>query len=180
MNTYEPMWAKYYAPKLAAHEINQFRRAEMRGPSLLLSDIIQHQSFDPANRRYMAISNRKKVGGRNHFLRVELEDGRAAWEHQCLFTNALRMSFPWDDDFHHPSDRVQIAPHHIVTIEFDSPSLPFFKQQLSWFRFGKKPTDSPIGKFVRHLRAKYADFAGLNVTYSGNKSFHYHFVFETS
>nr|WP_313635182.1 hypothetical protein [Brevundimonas diminuta] len=180
MNNYEPMWAKYYAPKLSAREINQFRRAEMRGPSLLLTDIIQQQSFDPANRRYMAVANRKDVRGRNHFLRAELGDGRAEWELQCLFTNALQMSLPWDDDFRHPSNRVEIARHHILTIEFDSPSLPFFKQQLSWFRFEKKPTDSPIGKFVRYLRAKYADFAGLNVTYSGNKSFHYHFVVETS
>lgn len=180
MNTYEPMWAKYYAPKLSAREINQFRRAETRDPSLLLTDVIQPESFDPKTRRYMAVANRKGVRGRNHFQRVELEDGRAQWAHQCLFTNALRMAFPWDDDFHHPSDRVEITPHHIITIEFDSTSLQFFKQQLSWFRFEKKPTDSPIGKFVRHLRAKYADFAGLNVTYSGNKSFHYHFVVETS
>lgn len=180
MNTYEPMWAKYYAPKLSAREINQFRRAETRDPSLLLTDVIQPESFDPKTRRYMAVANRKGVRGRNHFQRVELEDGRAQWAHQCLFTNALRMAFPWDDDFHHPSDRVEIARHHILTIEFDSTSLPFFKQQLSWFRFGKKATDSPIGQFVRNLRAKYADVAGLNVTYSGNKSFHYHFIVETS
>lgn len=180
MNTYEPMWAKYYAPKLSAREINQFRRAEMRCPSLLLTDVIQTESFDPKTRRYMAVANRKEVRGRNHFLRAELGEGRAAWELQCLFTNALQMSFPWEDDFSHPSDRVEIARHHIITIEFDSMSLPFFKQQLSWFCFEKKPTDSPIGKFLRHLRGKYADVAGLNVTYSGNKSFHYHFVVETA
>lgn len=180
MNNYEPMWAKYYAPKLAAHEINQFRRAETQDTSLLLTDVIQPESFDPKTRRYMAVASRKKVWGRSHFLRAELEEGKAAWELQCLFTNALQMSFPWEDDFRHPSNRVEIAPHHILTIEFDSMSLPFFKQQLSWFRSEKKPTDSPIGKFVRHLRAKYADVAGLNVTYSGNKSFHYHFIVETS
>lgn len=180
MTIYEPIWAKYYAPKLSAREISQFRRAETRNPSLLLTDVIQPESFDPKTRRYMAVANRKKVGGRNHFLRAELEDGRAEWELQCLFTNALQMSFPWEGDFSHPSDRVEIAPHHILTIEFDSMSLAFFKQQLAWFRFGKKPTDSPIGKFVRHLRDKYADVAGLNVTYSGNKSFHYHFIVETS
>ena len=73
MNIYEPMWAKYYAPKLSAREINQFRRAEMRDPSLLLTEVIQPQSFDPANRRYMAVANRKKVNGRNHFLRAALE-----------------------------------------------------------------------------------------------------------
>lgn len=180
MNIYETMWAKYYAPKLAAHEINQFRRAETRDTSLLLTDVIQPESFDPKTRRYMAVANRKTVRGRSHFLRAELEEGRAAWELQCLFTNALQMSFPWEDDFRYPSDRVEIAQHHILTIEFDSTSLPFFKQQLSWFRSEKKPTDSPIGKFVRHLRGKYADVAGLNVTYSGNKSFHYHFVVETA
>jgi len=71
MNTYEPMWAKYYAPKLSAREINQFRRAEMRCPSLLLTDVIQTESFDPKTRRYMAVANRKEVRGRNHFLRVD-------------------------------------------------------------------------------------------------------------
>lgn len=180
MNVYEPLWAKYYAPKLSAREIAQFRRAELRDPSRLLTDIVQSQSFDPANQRYMAVANRKDVKGRSHFLRAELEDGRADWELQCLFTNALKMSLPWEDDFSHPSDRVEIARYHILTIEFDLTSLPFFKQQLSWFRFGKKATDSPIGQFVRNLRAKYADVAGLNVTYSGNKSFHYHFVIETA
>lgn len=180
MNIYEPVWAKYYASKLSAREINQFRRAEARDPSVLLTDVIKPQSFDPANHRYMAVANRKDVRGRNHFLRAELGEGRADWELQCLFTNALQMSLPWEDDFSRPSDRVKIARHHILTIEFDSMSLPFFKQQLGWFRFGKKPSDSPIGKFVGHLRAKYADVAGLNVTYSGNKSFHYHFIVETS
>lgn len=51
MTIYEPMWAKYYAPQLSAHETNQFRRAETRGPSLLLTDVIQPESFDPKTRR---------------------------------------------------------------------------------------------------------------------------------
>lgn len=177
---FETLWASHYAQKLTAHELNQFRRAETRGPSLLLTDVIKREFYDKAADRYMAVSDNKEVAGRSHFLCVDLKNGRADWEQQCLFTNALRISYPNEDEFNHPSHRVKISPHHILTLEFDSKSLAFFQQQLSWFRSARHPLDSPIGKLVRHLRTEFADFVGLNVTYSGNKSFHYHFVVETS
>jgi len=180
MNLFEPLWANYYAQKLTAHELNQFRQAEARGPSLLLTDVIKPESYQLDADRYMAVDHHKAVAGRSHHKRVELKYGRADWEYQCLFTNALRIASPSSEDFPHPSRRVVIGPHHILTMEFDSKCLTFFKQQLSWFRSARHPLDSPIGKLVRHLRAEYADFRGLNVTYSGNKSFHFHFVVETS
>ncbi|WP_433952020.1 hypothetical protein [Brevundimonas diminuta] len=180
MNLFEPMWAKYYAPKLTKHELNQFKKAEARGASLLLTNIIQKQSYDADAGRYIAVDYEKAVEGRSHFTSVNLKHGQASWEHQCFFTNALRIAHRNDHDFRHPSERVVIGPHHVLTFEFDSKNIAFFQHQLSWFRSSRKPLDSPIGKLVGHLRFRYADFVGLNVTYSGNKSFHYHFVIATS
>ena len=147
---------------------------------MLLTHLIQKESYDQGAGRYMAVNDHTAVAGRSHFGCVELKYGRAAWEHQCFFTNTLRIASPGSADFTLPSERVVVGPHHILTFEFDTKSAAFFQQQLSWFRSPHKPLDSPIGKLVRHLGAEYSDFVGLNVTYSGNKSFHYHFVVETS
>ena len=50
MNHFEPLWAKYYAQHLTKTEIGQLRRSEAAAPSILLTEIIQKQGFDSANR----------------------------------------------------------------------------------------------------------------------------------
>lgn len=181
MNQFESIWAKYYAPHLTKTEVNQLRRAEGGSQSLLLTHIIQKQGFDPRSRTYMPVAHTKSVSGRNHFAVADLIEGHSAdWDQHCLFANALRIATPEDEDFNTPSARVTVAPYHILTIEFDAANVGFFKQQLGWLRSSRNPLDSVIGKFVSHLRGKYADVAGVTVVYSGHKSFHFHFVVLTA
>ena len=170
----------YYAQHLSARELRQFHKAEGAGPCGLLTRIIQPNAYRPERRSYMGVEQRMDVYGRSHLTARDLAAGKAEWECQSLFTNTLRIACQGDLDFTHPKDRTVLGPYYIHTFEFDSKDMAFFKQQLSWFRSAKHPLDAPIGKFVAELRDRYADFVGLNVTYSGNKSFHFHFVFSTA
>ena len=72
MNLFETLWANHYAQKLTAHELNQFRRAEARGPSLLLTDVIQKESYDHGARRYTR--RHLDSDGRGGFLRQQVGD----------------------------------------------------------------------------------------------------------
>lgn len=169
----------YYAQYLTKRELNQFTAAINAPTSVFLEEIIKPMAYDPASNSYLAISADTKTDGRPHYVARDCVNGEAEWLLQSYFTNALRIALPGDVDFNHPSDRLVIAPYFILTFEYDSKDMAFFQQQLGWFRSMRKPMDAPIGQFVRHLRSLYVDFVGLNVSYSGNKSFHYHFVFST-
>ena len=169
----------YYALHLTKHELNQFSAAINTPTSAFLDEIIKPMAYDPASNSYLAISANTKTDGRPHYVARDCVNGDAEWLLQSYFTNALRIAHEGDVDFNHPSDRLVVAPYFILTFEYDSKDMAFFQQQLGWFRCSKKPMDAPIGQFVRYLRTNYLDFVGLNVSYSGNKSFHYHFVFST-
>lgn len=183
MNEYfKPLFGQYYAPRLTKRELNQFEAALDAPTTQFLDTIIKPMAYDPEGRSYLSIDSTMKTEGRPHYVARDLVNGDADWSYFNVFTNALRVALPTDDDFNHPSDRVVMGPFQILTFEYDSKALSFFQHQLSWFRIptnGKKAMDAPIGQFVRHLRSRYVDFVGLNVTYSGNKSFHYHFAFST-
>lgn len=169
----------YYALHLTKYELNQFTAALSATSSAFLDEIIKPMAFDEVTNTYMAIDSVITNEGRPHYTARDCVNGSAEWCHQAYFNNVMRIAHPNDDDFNHPSDRLVVAPYFILTFEYDSKDMAFFQHQLSWFRSAKKPMDAPIGQFVRHLRANYVDFVGLNVSYSGNKSFHYHFVFST-
>lgn len=176
---FHDLFRDYYAPHLTKYELNQFLAAVDAPSSEFLDEIIKPMAYDEVTNTYMSIDSVITNEGRPHYTARDCVNGVAEWCHQAYFNNVLRIAHPNDDDFNHPSDRLVMAPYFILTFEYDSKELAFFQQQLSWFRCAKKPMDAPIGQFVRHLRANYLDFVGLNVTYSGNKSFHYHFVFST-
>ncbi len=173
---YSDLWSSYYAPKLSARELRQFTDASAKPLRGFLDTIIKPAAYRPDLGTYMSVSYTKNLEGRDHSIIRDLPDDH--WHLQCLFTNVLNIATVNDENYNHPMFRTALGPHYIFTIEFDS-ELPFFRQQLGWLRSSKHPLDSPIGQFVAHLRATYADFVGLNVTYSGNKSLHYHFAFST-
>lgn len=169
----------YYAHHLTKRELNQFAAAVDAPLTAFLDEIIKPMAYDPSANAYLAISDNTQTDGRPHYVARDCVNGESEWFLQSYFTNAMRIALPGDVDFNHPSDRLVMAPYFILTFEYDSKEMAFFQQQLGWMRSPKHPLDSPIGQFVRHLRANYLDFVGLNVSYSGNKSFHYHFVFST-
>lgn len=87
------------------------------------------------------------------------DGGKAAWER--------------------PSDRLVNAGFWVFTMEVDAEELADLEEQLSWCRSrGKKPSDSPIGDVDKALR-RLRDYRGVTAVYSGNKSVHFHFVFDT-
>lgn len=78
-----------------------------------------------------------------------------------------------------PSDRLINAGFWVFTMEVDSPELAVLEEQLLWCRSrGKKATDSPIGDVDKELR-QFRDYRGVTAVYGGNKSVHFHFVFDT-
>ncbi len=78
-----------------------------------------------------------------------------------------------------PSDRLINAGFWVFTMEIDSPELAVLEEQLLWCRSrGKKLTDSPIGNVDKELR-QFRDYRGVTAVYGGNKSVHFHFVFDT-
>ncbi|WP_306003078.1 hypothetical protein [Brevundimonas sp. C43] len=173
---YAPIWATYYAPRLSSRELRQFTDASAKPQRTFLDTIIRPSAYRPDLGTYMSVSPTKNLEGRDHSIVRDLAD--ADWQYQSLFTNVLTIATVNDPNYNHPMLRTALGPHYIFTVEFDS-DLTFFRQQLGWLRTPNNPLDSPIGQFVAHLRATYADFVGLNVTYSGNKSLHYHFAFST-
>jgi hypothetical protein len=178
-DAFDHLWDTYYAPHLTGFETNQFRRASRAPVSRLLSDFIQPQTNQPLRNSYLCISDRPDLNGRGpDFSRTLPVDVTAQdWRNYAYFTNALK--FPTYPDPLKPKERVDVAPFYVMTFEYDDDDLSFFKQELGWFRSGGNKHDAPIGKFAKALHAQFADFKGLNVTYSGNKSFHYHLVFST-
>lgn len=179
---YDDLWATYYAPTLTKLETNQFRQACRRSRSVFLEQIIKPQAYIPANHTYMSLSQSPDNMGRAHHEARDLIMSKAEpidWVVPQFFTNAMRVAHPTDADYRTPSRRIIVAPYYVITFEYDTPSLPFFQQQLGWFRSSKKPLDSPIGCFLRDIRSQFKDCVGLSVVYSGNKSFHYHFTFST-
>ena len=78
-----------------------------------------------------------------------------------------------------PSDRLINAGFWVFTMEVDMPELSVLEEQLLWCRSrGKKPIDSPLGDVDKELR-QFKDYRGVTAVYGGNKSIHFHFVFDT-
>lgn len=181
-DSFDDIWSDYYSTVLTKRETNQFRQACRRPASAFLEQIIKPMAFEPSKRTYMCVADNQHVEGRSHFPVADLVQGAnddVAWNCHQFFTNVLKIANPDDPDFGSPMDRVVMGDFHVFTMEFDGGGLPFFQQQLAWFRSPNNLLDAPIGRFLKDLRSEFKDCVGLNVTYSGNKSFHYHIVFAT-
>lgn len=77
-----------------------------------------------------------------------------------------------------PKERTIIGDHVVFTFEYDRGEIPFFCEQLDWLLPTKRWEKSKIGKLQRHCSKKWADFCGITVVWSGNKSLHIHVTFE--
>jgi hypothetical protein len=181
--------------KLGATNRNRFRAAHAR-PSWLLRDRVLRPNLfrcepgrDLTECTYYPVALVTETPGRNHELaqRVAAVAKRFSadevWSQLTYFANALRACAPeWDeasgrDEWQAPSERV-VGRHHVFTFEFGVPDIGFLREQMSWLKARKKPSDSPMGRLFARLSG-YADFAGLTVSYGGNKSLHIHAAFET-
>mgnify|MGYP000740054336 CR=1 FL=1 len=80
-----------------------------------------------------------------------------------------------------PCDRVLNAGFVVLTIEFDAGDLGALEIQLDWCRreTGKKrDADCALGRFNDLLREQFRDYRGVCAVWGGNKSIHFHFVFD--
>ena len=120
MNEYfKPLFGQYYAPRLTKRELNQFEAALDAPTTQFLDAILKPMAYDPEGRTYLSIDSTMKTEGRPHYVARDLVNGDADWSYFNVFTNALRVALPTDDDFNHPSDRVVMGPFQILTFEYD-------------------------------------------------------------
>lgn len=173
---------------------NQFRRALERPGTAFLEHIIfpgmwDVSSVDPVEHTYMCVSDSAKVPGRNHRFVKSLVSDPAFERYEmlnvaALFTNRLAVDYsipPGEEGrWMPPSERVVGGGPVVFTIEFDVADLAFFETQMGWCRSpGKHPEDAPMGALFRQFSC-FADFLGLTVNWSGNKSLHIHAVFDST
>ena len=194
-----PFWREHLTPTLGPKAANQFVRATLNPSNWLADTIIKPRLFKPDvfGGVYYPVDLTKFSTGRNHhFAELIATDpdpiktyGGDPWVGLTLFANPLRLwtshaviEDPEADAVFHadaPKDRVTLGDHHILTYEFDVAHPEFLDLQLSWLRPKQSPLDCPIGKLFKYCSA-FADFTGITVNYSGNKSLHIHVVFETA
>lgn len=142
---------------------------------------------------YVGLSDNIFEIGRNHaaaenaiknavFPRRKRTDPR---DENTYFTNYLRISNPGQSDWKSPSSRVALGPYTYFTIEHDAPGdwdqgqcVAFLDEQFSWFRRKGNKSSAPIYRAIEWAR-QFADFRGVVACYSGHKSIHITFVFDT-
>lgn len=167
-----------YASKLTQREVNQLKSANATSCALI-TDIIRPMLYNSDSYVSLSEDKQRSRGGRySHELSLQTNDDDFSVFQ--FFTNPLMNVAEDDPLYRRPSKRVILGHHAILTFEFDSTDIAFFQHQLAWLRCVKKPSDAPIGRFLADVRARFADCRGLNVTYSGGKSLHLHFVFSTT
>jgi len=144
---------------------------------------------------YICLSSTKKLAGRSQFstldyltTRSDSDDGFVDPRGMAsYFTNYIGYGFSDDETFNRPSKRVAVGPFTFFTIEIDPPSdwsqqhrVEFLEKQLAWLRKSKDGEKSrPIYDFLKWLK-QFSDFRAMVVSYSGNKSLHFTFGFDTS
>ena len=179
------MWERIIKPALGARECRQFVHATRRQDRILIDRFVLPQMFRPGAATYLPVDIAANTRGRNHILAESLTTDRAAYDHLgadplvglTFFANALTVGKPVVDpltgmsEWERPSERVVLDDLHAFTFEFDVPDLSFLKTQLSWLRSSENPLDCAAGRLYQHL-SQFADFSGITVVYSGNKSLH--------
>lgn len=175
-------WLSILESKLSKKAFNQFERSAAKTSCAMLDEIILPNVYKP-RKSFLALTH-DKITSRDHGdaqtwaealeigLRAEIEP----WV-TTFFTNALQ---PVPQDhllYRHPSDRVVFGGPTVFTFEFDKKDLTFFEQQCAWVRSKNKDINCRMGDVYRAL-SSYADFIGITVVWSGNKSFHIHIMFD--
>lgn len=79
-----------------------------------------------------------------------------------------------------PSSRAAIGTFWAFTFETDPWSVMGFQDQLDWI-WRKGPDGlTRLGRLDAFLRKSYRDYRGYTAVWSGNKSIHFHFIFDTT
>jgi hypothetical protein len=192
------LWQQHVATTLGSKATKQFVKATQNPNTWLADAIIKPNLFQPDafGGVYFPVDLTTFSTGRNHlFAELIASDpnpivtyGGDPFTGLMHFANPLRLwlSNALGEDEQEtalspdpPKDRVVLGDHHVLTYEFDVNDVQFLEEQLSWLRPKKNALDCRMGQLYRHC-SNFADFAGITVNYSGNKSLHIHIVFATA
>jgi hypothetical protein len=195
---FNTLWHEYIGPKLGKWPLKQFLSATQEQKQWFV-DIVRPRLYlpDQFGGVYYPVDVTSRSVRRNHHLAETVareadpltKFGGDPWAALTYFANPLRVWTPQPLGEERPTDevipgdapsaRVVLGDYQVLTYEFDFADAEFLKEQLSWLRSKKNPLDSRIGGLFKHCSG-YADFAGITVNYSGNKSLHIHVVFSTA
>lgn len=157
---------------------NQIARA-MQAPSYEFAEQVL-----AANLPEMVIQPSAKTF-RDHAISRQIEAQIARgqpvdWTKYGYFTGPLSPVSARHEHYRSPSARVTLGRHQVFTYEYDNPTNVPTSVQFSWCRSASgKASGSVMGALFEDLSKLYADFAGITVVWSGNKSLHIHVVFST-
>ena len=149
---------------------------------MALADKLLSCASDPVRGLYIPLVSHKRVPGKitEDFGRVPRQLSASEGTPYSLFCNALLLppaSLEMEGDFPgvvKPMLRITNPGFVVVTIEYDPTSQADFEESINWTSRGGK-----LYELDKQLRT-YKDYDGFCAVWSGNKSVHLHFVFDTT
>jgi hypothetical protein len=175
-------WLPYIAAKLKPKSYKQFDKAAQCTTCEMLTRIILPHVYNSYGALALAWSPKTS---RDHDLADTWRQAFAAgldmapfYGDVSYFTHALRPVTAGHPTYTSPSVRVRLSGPSTFTFEFDSDDVLVFEAQCALMRSKTgKNSDSTMGQLHAAL-SQYTDYIGTNITWSGNKSFHYHISFD--
>lgn len=150
--------------------------------SFLVNKLILPNHYDRDRGLYIPLSSSTKLF--KHITRdfgaVPSEITPVEGDTLTLFGNPLLLPIGWGEDGFRLGDadapklRATNAGFLCVTYEYDCETVEQFEELLSWCR-----ADGDLDKVDAALR-QYKDFRGYCVVFTGGRSLHFHFVFNTA
>ena len=155
---------------------------------LHLLDLLTACSFDPSRGVYVPLSETVFLPGKLQKPPVKIESLTAPINQHfpyTFFTNPLLLPLGYDaPDFEvehapAPKDRLTNAGFLVVTSELDCERIEEFEQNLDWFA-GKDGdfASAPFAALDKEL-GRHQEYRGYCAVYSGRRSIHMHFLYDT-
>jgi hypothetical protein len=160
------------------------KAAESRSSLLRL---IEAHRFDPGKGLYIPTSSHPQQKGKLPKIseRIPPSGFPASAFSRCFFGNALcvpegydRASFA-ERELPRPKHRMANVGLLFVTIEHDCKSIDHLEEVLAWTRGGNGDFSKSQFADVDRELARYKDYRGYSVVFTGNKSVHFDLIFST-
>jgi hypothetical protein len=151
--------------------------------------LIESHAFDPAKGFYVPVSDFLKLTGKLPTYSEQLRptDFPSAVFPYSFFTNALLIPLGYGTDSF--NDKPALEPKYratnigflVATIEYDCETTEQMEECLAWTRCGDGKGDfsrAPFAAVDREL-ARFADYRGHTIVFTGRRSLHSHLIFST-
>jgi hypothetical protein len=160
------------------------KAAETRSGLLRL---IETRAFDPTRGFYVPLSDHLFLNGKLPTYSEQLcptHFPSSPFQH-CYFTNALLIPLGYGDGSF--DEKSALEPKHratnigflVITIEYDCRTTEEMEECLAWTRGGDGEfTRSAFAAVDREL-ARFAEYRGYTIVFTGNRSLHFHLIFST-